>query len=61
MKALCSSVKSFSDLYKQTQELLLSPVVLSLVYTELRNVFVCIGTHFLAVFIVCKLAWCFYS
>jgi len=25
------------------------------------NVFVCIATHFLAIFIVCELAFCFYS
>ena len=33
------------------------PFSLSLVYNELRNVFVCIATHFLAIFIACKFAF----
>jgi len=37
------------------------PCSLSIVYNELRDIFVCIATHFLAVFIACKFAFCFYS
>ena len=61
-KSLWLSVKSFSDLctnkHKRCCYLSFS---LSLVYNELRNVFVCIATHFLAIFIMCKFAFCFYS
>jgi len=55
--SLWSSVKSFSDPYKLTQALLVSPFSLYLVCNELRGVFVCIATHFLAIFIVCKFAF----
>jgi len=37
------------------------PFSLSPFYNELRNVFACIAMHFLAIFIVCKFAFCFYS
>ena len=61
-KSLWLSVKSFSDLctnkHKRCCYLSFS---LSLVYNELRNVFVCSATHFLAIFIMCKFAFCFYS
>ena len=36
-------------------------LALTPVYNELRSVFVCIATHFLANFIVCKFSVCFCS
>jgi len=63
-KSLWSSDKSFSDLYKQTQALLV-PLVFFVSGLQTMScsmsLFICIATHFLVLAIVCKFAFCFYS